>query len=136
MERAQRLLAREAALDLPVEQVMLRRPKTLPTNATVGEVRRLFANDSIRAALLVEGPRFVSMVVRSDLPDGVADAEPALAYGSRDAPRVAPGMLVRDALALLEGATENRLVVLGDDGETLQGLVCLRATADALLVDD
>jgi CBS domain-containing protein len=136
MEQTQRLVAREDALDLSVEAVMLRRPRTLPAGATVGDARRLFVNESIRAALLVDGPAFVAMVVRADLPDTAADGAPALRYANRDAARVRPGTLVRDAMPLLEGASENRLVVVGEDGATLQGLVCLRRSVDAFLVDE
>ena len=136
MEQVQRLVAREDALDLTVERVMLRRPKTLPTTATLGEVRRLFTNQSIRAALLVDGPRYVSMVVRADIPAAAGDAEPALGHGNPDAPKVPPDTVVRDAVALLDDATENRIVVLDEDGETLRGLVCLRESVDAFLVED
>jgi predicted transcriptional regulator len=135
MEQTQRLVAREDALDLAVEAVMLSRPKTFPTNATVGEARRLFLNESIRAALLVDGSTFVAMVVRADLPDTAADGEPVLAYGNRDAARARPGTLVRDAMQLIEGASENRLVVAGED-DTFHGLVCLRRSVDAFLVDE
>ncbi len=136
MEQAQRLVAREDALELTVEAVMLRRPKTLPKDATVGDARRLFLNDSIRAALLVDGPAFVAMLVRADLPAAAAEGEAALGYANRDAARVPLGTVVGDVMPLLEAASENRLVVVGDDGSTLEGLVCLRQSIDAFIVAD
>jgi CBS domain-containing protein len=135
MEQVQRLVGREDAQQLTVEVAMLRHPKTLPSNATVADLRRLFARDTIRTALLVEGPTFVAAVERTDVPDAAGDAEAALDYARRDAPRVTPATLVAEAMSKLEATAEGRLVVVDDDGETLRGLMCFKGSADAFCVD-
>jgi predicted transcriptional regulator len=135
MEQVQREIAREAAVQLTVEAVMLRRPKTLPRSASVADLRRLFANQSVRTALLVDGDRFVATVERTDVPEGAAESEPAMAYARTDAERVRSGVLVGDATPQLERSPEGRLVVVAEDGETLRGLLCLRGAADSFCVD-
>jgi len=134
MEAQQRLIARDAAQTLTVEAVMLHHPKTLPADATVADLRRLFANATIRTALLVDGPAFVATVERTDLPEAAADDEPAMAYARRDADRVEPSVLMAEAMPKLERSPEGRLVVVDADGETLRGLICLRGSADAFCV--
>jgi CBS domain-containing protein len=129
------VMSRAEAEELTVGEAMLSRPKTLPANATVGEVRRAFSANTMRMVLLVDGGAFAGALVRGDLPDTADDAEPASAYASTDAPRVAPGVPVREALGRIEGADEGRLVVVDDDGVTLRGLICLKRAADTLCVD-
>ena len=45
-------------------------------DASVADLRRLFQNDSVRTALLVDGPTFVGTVERDDVPPSAADEEP------------------------------------------------------------
>jgi CBS domain-containing protein len=135
MEQVQRMVSREDAQQLPVELVMLHRPKTLPSDATVRDLRGLFARSSIRTALLVDGTAFVATVERSDVPDSAADSEPALDYARRDAQRVTPRTPVSEAMPKLEQTAEGRLVVVDEDGETLRGLMCFKGSAGAFCVD-
>jgi CBS domain-containing protein len=135
MEQVQRLVAREDAQQLTVELVMLHHPKTLPANATVADLRRLFVRDTIRTALLVDGPAFVAAVERGDVPESAADGERALDYARRDAERVTPATPVSEAMPKLEATTEGRLVVVDEDGGTLRGLMCFKGSADAFCVD-
>ena len=125
------MITREAAVQLTVGEVMLSRPKTLGTDATVADLRRLFENPSVRTVLLVEGERFVGTVERDDVPAGTGDAEPAKAFARFDAERVGPEALVRDVMPLLERSREGRLVVVGEDGSTLRGLLCRRGVDDS-----
>jgi CBS domain-containing protein len=128
-------IPREEAVELTVEAVMLRRPKTLPAAASVADLRRLFENRSVRTALLVDGERFVAAVERGDVPEAAAADEPALAFARRDAERVRPDVRVEDALPQLERSAEGRLVVVDEDGATLRGLLCLRGAGDSFCVD-
>jgi CBS domain-containing protein len=47
---------------------------------------------------------------------------------------VTPGLPISDAVKLLEGRGEPRLVVLDEDGVTLAGLLCVNATATGFCV--
>jgi CBS domain-containing protein len=108
-----------------VRDVMVSRPKTLPAAATVGEVRRLFGNVRIMAALLVDGDAFAGVLSRDDLPAGARDDEPARPYARRDVERIDPDAPVSDARAWLDANDARRLVVIDADGSTLRGLLCL-----------
>jgi CBS domain-containing protein len=103
---------------------MLARPKTLPADATVADVRRLFEKPSVRTALLVDGAAFRAALDRDGLPAGAADDEPALRYAAAG-DTISPDAPVADALVRLAGLPEPRLVVVDPDGTTLRGLVCL-----------
>jgi CBS domain-containing protein len=108
-----------------VADVMLRRPKTLPADATVADVRALFANPKVMTALLVDGTTFAGVLDREDLPDAAADDEPARKHARADVARVDPGTPVPEARAWLDEHDERRLVVMDADGVTLRGLLCL-----------
>jgi CBS domain-containing protein len=125
------VITREAALGLSVGEVMLSRPKTLGTDATLAEVRRLFENPNVRTAVLVDGERFFGTVERDDLPEGAGDGDAAREYARFDAELVRPEIPLCDVLPQLERSREGRLVVVGDDGVTLAGLLCQRGFDDA-----
>jgi predicted transcriptional regulator len=119
------MITREAAEQLTVGEVMLSRPKTLGADASVGDLRRLFENKSVRTALLVDGDAFAGAVERENVPDTAGDAEPARTFARLDEERIRPGQRVRDVIAQLDASSEGRLVVVDDDGSTLRGLLCL-----------
>lgn len=58
--------------------VMITRPKVLPADATVRDVRALFDDDHVAMVLLCEGDRLLGALVRQNLPDTVPSAAPAL----------------------------------------------------------
>src|SRR3954466_9169520 len=106
---------------------MVHRPKTLPADATVADLRRQFENPRVQTALLADGGRFAGAIAPSELPDAAAAAEPASAYARLDVPTLGPDATMAEALALLEQRGDFRLVWLEGDGEnaTLAGLLCL-----------
>lgn len=111
---------------LSVGDVMVTRPKTTPANATVGELREVFANPHVISALLVDGDLFAGIVHRDALAAAdAADDAPATDLAAAGTVTVRPSMPLPDAVAILDGADSRRLVVLADDGETLAGLLCL-----------
>jgi CBS domain-containing protein len=124
MSRMEGTLSREAAADLLVGEVMIAKPKTLPATATVGEVRGLFEKKNVRTVLLADGDAFRGAVERDDLPAAASDDEPALRFADADPLKTTPQTPMRDALSLLDGREEPRLVVLDEDGVTLRGLLC------------
>ena len=60
-----------------VRDVMVKRPKTLPADATVGDVRRFFENPNVLNALLVDGTSFVGVLERDDVTPAAPEAAPA-----------------------------------------------------------
>jgi CBS domain-containing protein len=118
-----------------VEDVMLSRPKTLPSTATVADVREFFANPHVMTALLVDGGDFHGAIDRGSLPDNAADDADALDYVAAATPTIAPDASVGDALEALQGLESRRLVVLDADDSHLLGLVCLNTSGTRFCKD-
>jgi CBS domain-containing protein len=122
------------ALTMTVGEVMIRAPKTLPADAPIGDVRALFERASIRTVLLADGDRFAGVIERDGLPADAPDDAAARAYAQANVRTVTPATAVRDAVPLLDGRDEPRLVVLDEDGVTLRGLLCVNPTATGFCV--
>jgi hypothetical protein len=105
-----------------VQDVMVRRPKTLPVGATVGDLRRLFGNSHVMTALLLDGESFAGAVDRDSLPPDLPDTAPALSLAT-SGDVIGPDAPMASAVAQLEARGTDRLIVL--DGANLVGLVCL-----------
>src|SRR5689334_18742606 len=120
-------IARDDAAGRLVRDVMVHRPKTLPADATVADLRRQFENPRVQTALLADGGRFAGAIAPSELPADAPDAEAARTYARLDVPTLAPDATMAEALALLDARGDFRLVVLDGDGAdaTLAGLLCL-----------
>jgi predicted transcriptional regulator len=108
-----------------VRDVMLSRPKTLPADATVADLRRLFANPRVETAVLVDRSRFVGVIDREGVDEVLPDDVPARSLARGDGVTIGADATVADAMARLDANRASRLVVVGDDGVTLQGLLCL-----------
>lgn len=121
-------MAREEAAGRLVRDVMVSRPKTLPAGATVAELRAQFANPKVQTALLADGGRFAGAISPDELPGDAPDDGAARDYARTDVPTLAPDATMADALDLMDRRGDHRLVVLGDDGATLMGLLCLDRT--------
>jgi len=120
-------IARDDAAGRLVRDVMVRRPKTLPVDATVGELRAQFENPRVQTALLADEGRFAGAIAPDELPVGADADEPARTYAHIDVPTLPPDATMAEAIALLEERGDFRLVVLDGDGDaaTLAGLLCL-----------
>jgi predicted transcriptional regulator len=108
-----------------VRDVMLTRPKTLPAEAKVADLRRLFANPRVETALLVDRSRLVGVVDRERLDDGHPDDAPASSLAHRERVTIGADATVAEAMARLDENSATRLVVVGADGTTVEGLLCL-----------
>jgi CBS domain-containing protein len=116
-----------------VADAMLPRPKTLPADATVADVRRLFERPTMRTVLLVDGEAFRGAIERGDVPDTAPADAPALPFaGAFEA--IGPDEPIAAALERLAARREQRLVVLDADGSTLRGLLCLSGGGTAFCV--
>jgi CBS domain-containing protein len=118
-----------------VADAMLRRPKTLPPTASVGDARRLFEKPSVLTVLLADGSTFRGAIERGDLPDTAPDTEPALDYARVPVASIRPEALVGEALDRLAAESSKRLIVLEEDGTTLRGLLCLNTSGSAFCSD-
>jgi hypothetical protein len=117
-------LSREQATGMLVGEVMIANPKTLPSDARVGDVIGVFAKKNVRTVLLVDGETFRGAIERDGLPRDAAEDDQAIRFADPAPLSTTPETPMRDALALLDGRDEPRLVVLDADGLTLRGLVC------------
>lgn len=127
-------IPRDQALPLTVGEVMIARPKTFRSDVDVGEVRQAFERSSQRVVLLVNGSAFQGAIDRDALDPKAPDTTPAVAFARRDVATVTPATSLADAVELLDGNREPRLVVLDEDGETLRGLLCFNQSTASFCV--
>ena len=114
--------------ELTISDVMLRRPKTLPADATVADARTMLDRSSVKLLLLVDGERFAGAVSR--IPENAGAEEAAIGFADAEPPVTTETDLpVTVALERLGRQPGGRLVVVGED-RTLLGLVCLTASGD------
>ena len=92
-------------------------------------MRAAFARPTVRTVLLAGGVRFVGAIERSGLPDDAADDAPARDFVEAAPLTATPGTRMSDALALLEGRSEPRLIVL-----ELRGLVCANGSGTGFCI--
>lgn len=118
------------ALDLAV-----RRPKTLPADATVGVVREQLADDHVHLVLLTEGARLVGTLAREDLPPAAEGSEPACTYARLEGRTVPPTRPASWVLDELRERHARRVAVVSDD-DTLLGLVCLNRRGSGVCSDE
>jgi CBS domain-containing protein len=123
-------MASDEAAVLTVGEVMISRPKTMPGAALVADVRKAFENPSVRTVLLAgDDGTFAGAVERDAVPEGARDDEQAGAYADPNPVTATPDMPIPEAIKLLDGQAEPRLIVLDQDGATLRGLLCFNRGA-------
>jgi molybdate transport system ATP-binding protein len=117
-----------------VGEVMIRKPKTLPADALVSDVRRAFERPTVRTVLLSAGERFAGAIERGGLPADAPDGAPAAGYVEKEPLTATPAMPMSEALELLSRRHEPRLIVLDEDGVTLRGLLCANGSGDGFCI--
>jgi hypothetical protein len=65
------------------------------------------------------------MVDRVDIPDAAPDDAPARDFADVEVATVRPSTPLPEAVKTLDADGGRRLVALADDGQTLEGLLCL-----------
>ncbi|MBN9624304.1 MAG: CBS domain-containing protein [Actinobacteria bacterium] len=108
-----------------VRDAMVSSPKAMAAEGTVADLRAMFENPHVRTALLVDGDEFAGVVHRDDLGDDEPDERAAGEIADRDVPTIGPDAPLAEAVRMLDQSGDNRLVVVGEDGRTLAGLLCL-----------
>jgi CBS domain-containing protein len=108
-----------------VADVMIGRPKTLPSDASVAAARAVLADDHVVMVLLTEDGVLRGTLLREDLPDTAPGPAPALPLSRLTGRTVAPAAPLADVHELLVRTGRRRLAVVDDEGRLL-GLVCLK----------
>ena len=119
---------------MTVGEVRIAKPKTLPTDTTVGDVRRVFENPSVRTVLLADGGTFRGAIERDLVPADAPAEGAALPYAQSEPATVTPAMSIPEAIDLLDSREEPRLIVLDEDGTTLRGLLCFNRSSSGFCV--
>jgi CBS domain-containing protein len=118
----------------PIGSVITVRGKELARGATVAEARAIFASGSVQLVPVLDAGAYVGALSRDDLRDA-ADADPVERYAVSTPPTAYASATVEEALPELDEDGGRRLVVLGDDGATYVGLVCLTSDRAHLCID-
>src|SRR6059036_202679 len=111
-----RRIPRDDAVGMTVGELMIAKPKTLPSGSRVADVRHAFENPSVRTVLLADGDAFRGAIERELLPPEALADEQALTYADTDPVTASPSLPVPEAIELLDARAEPRLIVLDDDG--------------------
>ena len=120
--------------DRPVGSVITVRGKELAADATVGDARRLFGSSSVQLIPVLDGTAYLGAVARDDIGDA-GDGEPITGFTRSNPPTATASTPAGKALRALEGDGGRRLVVLGDDGASYVGLVCVTRDGARLCID-
>jgi CBS domain-containing protein len=122
-------IPQDEAVEMTVGEVMISKPKALPADALVADVRREFEHPSIRTVLLVDNGVFRGAIQRDLLPGEAPAGQPAARYAETDPLTATPTMPIAEAIKLLDARSEPRLIVLDEDGATLRGLLCFNRSS-------
>jgi CBS domain-containing protein len=102
-------------------------PVSHDSEATVSELRRLFDDEHVHMALLLDGRRLAATVERPDVEPSVPDDTPGCSVGSLRGRTVAPEAPLADVFESMQAEGRRRLAVTNEDGELL-GVLCLKAS--------
>lgn len=108
--------------------------KVLQLEDSVGDARELLDRHAVRALAVLQDTTYVG-AVDLDALAGSDDADPVGPRAGDLLPVASGGTPAKEALAALDAHGGTRLVVLGDDGSTYVGMVCLRGDRKQLCVD-
>jgi len=115
-----------------VAAAMVRRPKLLPATATGRDVRELFLDDHVHAALVTDGDRLLTVIERQDLTE-VRDDDPVTALGTLSGRTVGSGADLWSTWTWMTAVDVRRLAVV-DDGRCV-GLLCLKRSGRGFCCD-
>jgi len=108
-----------------VGEAMLRIAKVHGLATTVGELRELFRDHHVHAAVIVAGRRLVAVIEPADLTAHRDDREPAMTVGLLTGRTVGPGARLEPTRWSMLRTGRRRLAVVDGDGDYL-GLLCLK----------
>lgn len=108
-----------------VADAMVRRPKLLPVTATGRDVRDLFGDDHVHAALVVDDGRLFTVIEPHEVE--ASGDRPARTMGTLRDRTVAPDTDLWETWVWMTGNRRRRLAVVEDD--RCVGLLCLKRTS-------
>lgn len=103
---------------------MVRRPKSMPADASIADVRALFDDDRVHMALLLHDRHLVGTVIRADLGVAAGADEPALTIARMAGRTVTPETPLAPVRSHMVATGQRRLAVVDHEGRLL-GLLCL-----------
>lgn len=107
-----------------VDEVMIRRPKSLASDATVSDARRMFENPKVLVCPVLDGEgRLLGELGRGQLSERAAGDEPIDGYIVQ-AVTIASGSTIEQAIERLTALGGDRLTVVDASGH-MAGLLCL-----------
>lgn len=114
----------------------VRRPKTSGPSATVADIRDLFQDDHVHAALIVaDNGRLMSVIERTDLEAACGATAPAWCFGRLEGRVIHPHADLEHTWQAMRSQGRRRLALIDDDGQVL-GLLCLKRTGLGFCTDD
>jgi predicted transcriptional regulator len=117
-----------------VGDAALRNAKICEADVSVAQARRLFVDDHVHMALLVEQGRLVTTIERDDVPQHVLGETSARGFGRLTGRTIGPEVSLQDALDQMRRGSHRRLAVVGQNGSFL-GLLCLKRSGDGFCSD-
>ncbi len=110
-----------------VADAMITNVKLSNAATTVRELRGLFHDEHVHAAVIVEDGVLLAVVDRVDVEGNERDDAVAVYLGCQQARVVAPDVDLEEARQFLLASGRRRLAVVADDGR-FRGLLCLKRT--------
>jgi CBS domain-containing protein len=112
----------DSAAGQTAADLMLAKPKTLPSDVTVAAARELLADEHVQMLLLTEGAAFRGTITH--IPDEADPDTEAIRYCENSTETIAPEAPAAVAFTRTQQNPYRRVVVLDEQG-TLLGLLCL-----------
>jgi predicted transcriptional regulator len=120
-----------------VADAMLTAPKRCDPTATVGDLRRFFADPHVHSALVVAHDRLLTVLDRADLPvsESDRDGESIKSLGALTGRVVLGNVELATARRLMDITSRRRLAVVDANGCRI-GLLCLKGSGNGFCTDD
>jgi CBS domain-containing protein len=121
-------VAHPVAAEPTVREAMIRKVKTCPGHATVGEIRTLFDDRHVHAALLLaHDDTLLAVLERADLGADIAGDRRAARFGRLEGRTITADAALASTRETMSNAGRRRLAVI-DGRHRLLGLLCLKAS--------
>jgi len=117
-----------------VADAMVHRPKVHPVTSTVADLRQLFADEHVHAALITADEVLITVIDRDDVQPALSANTPAASLGSLVGRTVDPTAPLPAVQQLMESSGRRRLAVIAAQ-QRLLGLLCLKRSQHGFCSD-